>query len=112
MPRSPFYELLNTTIYEPLDWYPVINFRKTPTQNDASYEEQLFVIKVCVESINPYLDVINTGFAKNIIIAVFPGSGKNCHGVHFNLFSLKTINCGYSSYDVPLINTTWWVSLA
>ena len=50
--------------------------QKTPTQTDAPYKEQLFVIKVCVESINSYLDFMNTGFVKNIIIAGFPGGGK------------------------------------
>ena len=31
---------------------------------------------MCFESINSYLDLINTGFVKNIIIAGFPGGGK------------------------------------
>ena len=51
-------------------------FKRNPTQTDASYREQLFAIKVCVESINSYLDLVDTGFVKNIIIARFPGSGK------------------------------------
>ena len=46
MSSSPL--LLNATIDEPLDWDPVVNFRKKPTQNDASYEEKLFAIEVCV----------------------------------------------------------------
>ena len=54
-PPPPLNELLNTTIDEHLDWDPVVNIRKTPTQTDASYEEQMFVIKVCVGSINSYL---------------------------------------------------------
>ena len=45
----PLDELLNVTIDEPLDWYSVVNFRKNITQTDASYKEQLFPIKVCVE---------------------------------------------------------------
>ena len=45
----PLDELLNVTIDEPLDWYPVVNFRTNITQTDASYKEQLFPIKVCVE---------------------------------------------------------------
>ena len=52
------------------------NFTKSPQQSDESYKEQLFAIKVCVESINSYLDVMNTLFVKNIIIAGFPGGGK------------------------------------
>ena len=72
----PLSELLNAAINETLDWYPVVNFRKNHTQTDVSYEEQLFEIKVCVESIYSYLDLMNTGFVSNIIIAVFPGGGK------------------------------------
>ena len=68
----PLDELLNVTIDEPLDWYPVFNFGKNITRTDASYKEQLFPIKMCVESINSYLDFMNTGFVKNIIIAGFP----------------------------------------
>ena len=69
-------ELLKATIDEPLDWGPVVSFRKTPTQTDASYKEKRFAIKLCVESINLYLDLINTGVVKNIFFAGFPGSGK------------------------------------
>ena len=65
----PLDDLTNYTINEPLDWDPVVNFIKTPTQTDASYKEQLFEIKVCVESINSYLDFMNTGFMKSIIIS-------------------------------------------
>ena len=72
----PLDELLNATIDEPLDWDPVVDFKKTPTQTDASYKEQLFAIKLCIESINSYLYFMNTGFVKNIIIAGFPGGGK------------------------------------
>ena len=46
---TPLDELLNASINEPLDWDPVVNFRKTTTQTGASYEEQLFVMKVYVE---------------------------------------------------------------
>ena len=76
MSTSPLDELLNATIIEPLDWDPIVNFRKTPTQTDASYKEQLLAIKVCVESINSYLDLMNNSFVKNIIIAGFSGGGK------------------------------------
>ena len=79
----PHDELLNATINEPLDCDMVVNSRKTPTQTDDSYEEQVFAIKVCVESINSYLDFMNTSFVKNIIIAGFPGGGK-----HFSLYTL------------------------
>ena len=73
MSSSPL--LLNATIDEPLDWDPVVNFRKKSPQTDASYKEQLFSNKLRVESIYSYLDLMNTGFVKNIIIAVFPGGG-------------------------------------
>ena len=72
----PIDELLNYTTDEPLDWDPVVNFRKNPTQTDASYKEQVFAIKVCVESINSYLDFMNTGFVKYIFISGFPGGRK------------------------------------
>ena len=45
-------------------------------QNDASYEGQSFAIIVCVESMNSYLDLMNNGFVKVIIIAGFPGGGN------------------------------------
>ena len=35
-PPHPLDELLNVTINENLDWDPVVNFRKTTTQTDAS----------------------------------------------------------------------------
>ena len=70
-------ELLNATINEPLDWYSVVNFIKLLQKMMPSYNEQLFAIKVCVESINSYLDFMNTGFVKNIIIAGFPALVKH-----------------------------------
>ena len=69
--------LIDATIDEPLDWDMFVNFRENPTQNDDLYREQLFAITVCVESINSYLDLMNTGFVKNIIIAGFPSGGKH-----------------------------------
>ena len=39
-------------------------------------KNNLFAIKLCVESINSYLDLMNTGLVKNIIIAGFHGGGK------------------------------------
>ena len=53
-----------------------VNFRKIPSQTDASYKEQLFAIKVCVESINSYFDLMNTGFVNDTIISGFTGGGK------------------------------------
>ena len=41
-------------------------------QTYSSYEEQTFAIKVRVESINSYLDLMNTGFLRNIIVSGFP----------------------------------------
>ena len=45
-------------------------------QTDASYKDFVFAIKVCVKPINSYLDLMSTGFAKNIFIAGFSGGGK------------------------------------
>ena len=47
-------------------------------QTDDSYKGELLAIKVCVESINSYSDLTNTGFVKNITIAGFLGGGKKC----------------------------------
>ena len=44
----PLDLLPSGTIYESLYWDMFVNFIKTPTQTDASYEEQFFAIKVCV----------------------------------------------------------------
>ena len=55
---------------------------------------------------------MNTGFAKNIIIAGFTGGGNFFHDVYYNLCSLKMINCYYSCYDVTSSNTPWWLALA
>ena len=69
-------ELLNATKDNPLDWDPVSIFRQSPQQSDESYDEQLLAIKTCVKLIDSYLDVTDTKFNKNIIIAGFPGGGK------------------------------------
>ena len=66
-------ELINTTKDEPLHWDPVSGFIKSPQQLDASCERQLFAIKVCVQLIDTYLDLLDTRFVKNIIITGFPG---------------------------------------
>ena len=87
----PLDELLNATIIEPLDWDPIVNFRKTPTQTDASYKEQLLAIKVCVESINSYLDLMNTSFVKNIIIAGFPGGAKTFVMMHIVIYARSKV---------------------
>ena len=56
MPSPPLDELPNTTINEPLDWDPFFNFRKTPTQTDASYEERFLKLKrVLNKSIHIYI---------------------------------------------------------
>ena len=78
----PSDELLNAITNERLYWDPVINFRNNPTQTGASYTKQFFAIKVCVESINSYIYLMNTGFVKNIIISGFSGGIKKIHGVH------------------------------
>ena len=67
----PFDELLNVTIDELLDWDPVVNIRKTPMKTDSSYKEQLFAVKVCVESINSYIYLMNNGFAKKKVLQDF-----------------------------------------
>ena len=50
---TPLGELLYSTIDEPLDWDPVVNFIKTNKQTDASYKGIFLQIK-CVlnQSIN------------------------------------------------------------
>ena len=65
----PLDELFNAIIDEPFDWDTVVNFRKNPTQTNASHKEKLFAIKVFVESINSYLYLMNTGFVRNKIIS-------------------------------------------
>ena len=85
----PHYELLNGTIYEPLNWDLAVNFRKTPTQTYASYKENILSIRMCVESINSYLYLMNTGFVKNIIIAGFTGGGKTFFMMYIVIYALS-----------------------
>ena len=92
--------LLNTSIGEPLDWDPVVNFRKTPTQTNASYEEQLFAIKVCFESIHSHLDFMNNGFVKNIIIAGFTGVGKTFVMMYILIYARSNPICTMLSVHV------------
>lgn len=68
--------LENASYDEPLDWDPVNSFIRSPNQSEESFSEQLFAIRTCVESINSYIDVMNTKYTKNVIIAGFPGGGK------------------------------------
>ena len=51
-------------------------FHKNSYANRCFTRRKPFAIKLCVESINSYLDLMNIGFVKNIIIAGFPGGGK------------------------------------
>ena len=44
---------------------------------------------MCVESINSYLDLINTSFAKNIIIEGFTGDGKESVMIYILIYSLS-----------------------
>ena len=71
-----FNHLINATQDTPLNWNPVTNFKKSSSQSEASYNEQLFAIRNCMESIDKYGDVMNNDFIKNFIIAGFPGGGK------------------------------------
>ena len=69
-------DLMNVTQDTPLNWNPIINFKKSPSQSEASYHEQIFAIKNYMECIDKYGDIINNDFIKNIIITGFPGRGK------------------------------------
>ena len=69
-------DLMTATKDSPLNWDAITNFSKSPVQSMESYEEQLFAVKICIESIDKYGSVMNTEHVKNIIIAGFPGGGK------------------------------------
>ena len=46
---------------------------------------------MCVESINSYLDFMNTGFVNNIIIAGFPGGGKTLVMMYIVIYSRSKV---------------------
>lgn len=71
-----FEDLTSATLDNPLHWDPVINFTRSPGQSLASFEEQIFAIKTCVESIDKHSSLMNNEYVKNIIVAGFPGGGK------------------------------------
>eukprot|EP00957_Ditylum_brightwellii_P040017 3028499-Ditylum_brightwellii.AAC.1 len=55
----PFEDLSSATLDNPLHWDPVTNFMISPGQSTASFEEQRHAVKICVESIDKYLSVMN-----------------------------------------------------
>ena len=46
---------------------------------------------MCVESINSYLYLLNTGFVKNIIVAGFPGGGKTFVMMYIVIYDLSKV---------------------
>lgn len=47
-------DLLNTRINQPLYWDPIERFCRNSCQYQDSYHAQLFVIRICVNTINEY----------------------------------------------------------
>ena len=53
-------ELFQATLSEPVAWDPVATFARSPSQSEESFQEQLSAIKVCIKSIDDYMDVMNS----------------------------------------------------
>ena len=108
-------ELLNATKDEPLNWDPVSNFVKSPQQSDASFEEQLFAIRVCVQSIDSYLNVMDMHFVKNVIITGFPGGGKTFIMMYIVLYArskgLNVITCAMMCHRAIQLGGWHWHKL-
>ena len=79
-------DLINATTDNPIDWDPISSFTKSDSQSDESFREQQFAIKICVNAIYSYLDIMNKSFTKNVIIAGFPGIGKTFTLMYVCLF--------------------------
>ena len=60
--------LINTRLDWPLRWDPVESFCRNPCQSQASFEEQLFTIRTCVDTINDYCDVMNSRSYTKILV--------------------------------------------
>ena len=46
---------------------------------------------MCVESLNSYLELMNTGFVENIIILVFPGGAKIFFMMYIVIYGLSKL---------------------
>ena len=111
-------ELIEASLDDPLQWNAIDNFKKSPNQSEESYQEQLFCIISCVQSIDNYINFMKKRYTKNVIITGFPGGGKTfcmiyiLYDIHCDLCNVKRFE--YSPYynDVPSLYTTWWNTLA
>ena len=110
-----FEDLSSAALDNPLDWDPVTNFRRSPEQSNASFEEQKHAIKTCVESIDKYLSVMSTECVKNAIIAGFPGGGKTfvmmCCVIYARSKGLTVITIAMMSHRAIQLGSIHWHKL-
>ena len=70
-------EIKDCSRNDPLDWDPILNFRKHPDQSQQSFDDQKLAVENNVAAIDQYVNY--TGqclFVKCRVIAGSPGSGK------------------------------------
>ena len=71
-------------------WNPLHEFRKTPIQNNESYQEQKCAISRIVKAIDRYYDISTSQtYVKCQIICGFPGSGKTFVELYTALYAIS-----------------------
>ena len=83
-------DLMNASLENPVIWDPIRSYQKNPSQSQESYEEQLFAIKTCIDTINDYRSVISSSsYTKNIGIRGIPGSGKTFCSIYCMIYIIS-----------------------
>ena len=60
-------DILSRTKFEPLNWNPIISFKKSHKQSKASFSEQKRAIELCKDAIDKYTNINNQlSLTKNI----------------------------------------------
>ena len=69
---------LSATKETPLNWNAYESIQNpSPVQNDNSFKEQKFAIKVCIDAIDNYNDMFQNHMVKSCTIRGFAGCGKS-----------------------------------
>lgn len=83
-------ELMSASLSDPINWDPLTSFKQGETQNDESFKEQKFVVKVTCAAIDKYIDLSRAAkVTKNIGIRGFPGGGKTYTGIYCIIYAMS-----------------------